>query len=209
MSTLAERIIRLLETNPGLTDREITDSLEGHSAPQQPVNQKCHALKQRGLLARRKRSDDGLIGNYLVGQKGDRTPNQSFEIKPKPAGEHLSEDEVKKYLENWLIGEGWQVQVAWGHSQGVDIKASQGTMKWVIEVKGGGSLQPMRVNYFLGVIGELLQRMDEPDTSYSIAFPDIQQFKGLWERLPALAKQRTKITALFVDRNGKVVHLEK
>jgi hypothetical protein len=65
MSTLAERIIRLLEHNPGLTDREITDSLKGHSEPQQPINQKCHDLENRGILERRMRPD-GLIGNYLA-----------------------------------------------------------------------------------------------------------------------------------------------
>jgi hypothetical protein len=47
MLTLSERIIQLLEHNPGLTDREITDSLNGHSAPQQPINQQCHTLKAR------------------------------------------------------------------------------------------------------------------------------------------------------------------
>jgi hypothetical protein len=65
MSTLAERIVRLLEHNPGLTDREITDSLRGYSEPQQPINQKCHALKNRGVLVRHTRPD-GLIGNYLA-----------------------------------------------------------------------------------------------------------------------------------------------
>jgi hypothetical protein len=34
--------------------------------------------------------------------------------------------------------------------------------RWVIEAKGGGSLNPMRVNYFLAVLGELLQRMSDP-----------------------------------------------
>lgn len=99
------------------------------------------------------------------------------------------------------------MQVAWGHSQGIDIEAYQGTKRWVIEVKGGGSLHPMRVNYFQGALGELLQRMDKPDASYSIAFPDMEQFRRLWERLPALAKNRTEISALFVDKNGNVVHL--
>jgi len=206
MSTLAERIVRLLENNPGLTDREITDSLRSHSEPQQPINQKCHDLEDRGALVRRKRSD-GLIGNYLASQAGDYVAGRRDESDHKSTNDNLSEDDVKRFLEKWLVREGWQVQVAWGHSQGVDIEARQGTKRWVIEVKGGGSLQPMRVNYFLGVLGELLQHMDNPDASYSIAFPDMQQFRRLWERLPALAKNRTGISALFVDKNGNVVRL--
>jgi hypothetical protein len=67
-----------------------------------------------------------------------------------------------------------------------------------------GSLDAMRVNYFLGVLGETLQRMDDPKASYSIALPDRKQFRNLWNRLPVLAKQRTQITALFVSDGGQV-----
>lgn len=206
MITLAERIIKLLEQNPGLTDREITDSLNGHSAPQQPINQKCHALKDRGILVRRNRSD-GLIGNYLMSQAANIISVNKEVIDDKATNDNLSEDEVKHLLEKWLVSKGWQVEVAWGHKQGVDIEARRGNMRWIIEVKGCGSRQPMRVNYFLGGLGELLQRMDKPEVEYSIAFPDMQQFRGLWGRLPSLAKARTGISALFVAASGNVVRL--
>jgi hypothetical protein len=62
----------------------------------------------------------------------------------------------------------------------------------------------MRVNFFLGVLGELLQRMKDPQARYSIAMPDLPQYRGLWERLPTLAKERTRISALFVTAAGDV-----
>ena len=65
----------------------------------------------------------------------------------------------------------------------------------------------MRVNYFLSMLGETLQRMDDPDASYSIAVPDLPQFRGLWARLPALAKSRTQISAIFAGERDEVVHL--
>jgi hypothetical protein len=116
----------------------------------------------------------------------------------------FSEDEVKKVLETWLSARGWSVEIAWAKSRGVDIHARKNDERWIIEVKGGGSLQPMRVNYFLGVLGETLQRMDDPKAAYSIALPDLKQFRNLWSRLPALAKARTQISALFVARDGSV-----
>lgn len=79
--------------------------------------------------------------------------------------------------------------------------------RWIIEAKGQGTLAPMRVNYFLGALGETLQRMDDPEAAYSIAFPDLQQFRNLWSRLPKLARERTKISALFVKHDGGVDHL--
>jgi hypothetical protein len=62
----------------------------------------------------------------------------------------------------------------------------------------------MRVNYFLSIIGELLQRMDDPVARYSIALPNIEQFRNLCARLPELAKQRTTIDAIFVSEDGKI-----
>ncbi len=62
----------------------------------------------------------------------------------------------------------------------------------------------MRNNYFLSVLGEILQRMEDPHVKYSIAFPDMEKYRRLWKELPNLAKERTKITALFVTDQGKI-----
>jgi hypothetical protein len=66
----------------------------------------------------------------------------------------------------------------------------------------------MQNNYFLGVLGELLQRMHDQNASYSIALPDLPKFRRLWNQLPALAKQRTGISALFIDDKGTVTHVK-
>lgn len=119
--------------------------------------------------------------------------------------EALSEDEIKEVLVDWLSNQGWKCHVAWGNRPGIDIEARRAKERWIIEVKGPGSRPPMRVNYFLGILGETLQRMDDPNARYSIALPELPQYRGLWERLPSLAKVRTTITMLFVDSRGNVV----
>ena len=101
----------------------------------------------------------------------------------------------------------WSTEIAWGKARGVAIVAQRDGVRWIIEVKGRGSRPQMRVSYFIGMLGELLQRMSDPDAKYSIAFPDMPQFRGLWSRLPALAKSRTTITALFVDEAGTVAEI--
>ncbi len=116
----------------------------------------------------------------------------------------LSEDGVKRASQLWLEESGWQVSVIWGRGRGIDVIATKDGRRWVIEAKGCGSLDPMRVNYFLAILGELLQRMDDPDARYSIALPDLKQFRRLWQRLPDLVKSRTTISALFVDGSGRV-----
>jgi len=49
--------------------------------------------------------------------------------------------------------------------------------------------------------------MDNESAKYSIALPDVEQFQKLWEKLPAIAKLRTRITVLFVDDEGNVREL--
>lgn len=156
------------------------------------------------VLARRRR-EDGLIGNYLtgvpltVGQSRTKGRDNSVNV--------LSEDEVKKRVVSWLESQGWNTRVAWGRNRGIDIEALKGEERWLIEAKGCGSLAPMRVNYFLAILGETLQRMDDPRARYSIALPDMPQFRGLWDRLPQLAKKRTHINALFVCEDGQITFM--
>ena len=205
MSTsLSDRILRLVSSSPGLTDREITDELCGAGAPPQSVNSTCRRLAGTGKLVRRPRRD-GLTGNYRgKGQVLVQHSSPSAKQPPPDNKDALSEDAIKQVLDTFLGAAGWSTQIAWGRTRGVDIEARRGTERWLIEVKDRGSLSAMRVNYFLGMLGELLQRMDDPNAKYAIAMPDLQQFRRLWERLPALAKQRTAISAIFVDDAGNV-----
>ena len=105
--------------------------------------------------------------------------------------------------------DGWDPAVAWGNTRGIDIDARRHFERWIIEVKGPGSRQPMRVNYFISVLGETLQRMDDDCANYSIALPDLPQYRGLWERFPDLAKFRTKISAIFVSNDGTIEVVER
>jgi hypothetical protein len=116
----------------------------------------------------------------------------------------LSEDEVKKLVLKHLESGGWTAETAWGKQHGIDIDARRGKERWIIEAKGCGSRAPMRVNYFLSALGELLQRMDDKAAKYSIAVPDMEAYTALWSKLPEPAKKRTGISCLFVNANGTV-----
>ncbi|WP_249281068.1 hypothetical protein [Paenibacillus sp. 7516] len=116
----------------------------------------------------------------------------------------FKEDNLKQILKDYLHEDGWETQIAWGRTPGIDINAVRGTERWIIEVKGLGSLSAMNVNCFLGVLAETVQRMDDPNVKYSIALPDVRQFRNLWGRLPLLAKKRTGITAIFIDEQGSI-----
>jgi hypothetical protein len=201
MSTLAQQILEAVQKQPGITDRWLAEALFGPGTPQQRVNGECRRMVAQGLIDRNIRPD-GLIGNYCSGKEIDPPPTPASPALVNETA--FSEDQLKTVLQRWLEAQGWVVEIAWAKTRGIDLHARRGEERWVIEAKGSGSLDAMRVNYFLGVLGATLQRMDDPKAGYSIALPDVKQFRNLWARLPALAKQRTKITALFVQGDGLV-----
>ena len=99
----------------------------------------------------------------------DAPEPQRYLVMENGQSEIPSEDKVKRSLKAWLEASGWEVSVIWGRAHGIDLEAKRNGQRWIIEAKGCGSRNPMRVNYFLGILGELLQRMDDPDVRYSIA----------------------------------------
>ena len=112
----------------------------------------------------------------------------------------LGEDQVKQGAKEFLEQSGFRVTVAWGHERGVDISAVSDTEILLLEAKGSAQNPPQQVNYFLGALGELLQRMTDPRAAYGLALPDNVQYRGLVDRLPALVWERLKFTALLVSK---------
>jgi len=190
-----------LKIAPRQAVQQITSSLGKHF-PFKREQRQCTRCKNMKLSigSQSERSSSTSEMMPLIDHNSTSAPSPL----PKIPDSIFSEDQVKKALERWLSAQGWSLEIAWAKARGIDIHAKRNNERWIIEAKGGGSLQPMRVNYFLGVLGETLQRMDDPDAAYSIALPDVKQFRGLWSRLPKLAKERTRITALFVSENGDV-----
>ncbi len=201
-----DRVFFLIGENPGLTDREITDRLLGKMARPQSVNQASHSLVSKGLV-RRCRRPDGKFGSYAVGTLAEPPSGiggEEFFPDVKIAVANMSEDEVKRNVRKWLEKDGWIVTVEERTARGPDIEAKRGKDRWVIEAKGSGSRNPTRKNYFLVALGEALLRMENPELLYSIALPEMREFRRLWMKLPEFAKSRLGITALFVRADGHV-----
>lgn len=118
--------------------------------------------------------------------------------------DYLTENKIKTILRKYLISQGWHAEITQRINNSLDIEATRGDERWIIEVSGLGTPTPDFINSFVSILGELLQRIDDSSSKYSVAFPDTRPFRRLWERLPALAKDRTGITALFVSQAGAV-----
>ena len=198
-----EKIMDYVNKHPGATDREMRTSFK---TTNQTINTTCRNLANKGLLVRINNPEKGgLIGNYPTGKEPQVKPTIS---KRALEDDSLQEEDIKHILTEKLVSEGWNVKTAWGNTPGVDIEAKRGEERWLIEIKGPGSRNEMRNNYFIGILGEMLQRMDDPVARYSICFPDIEKYRRLWNELPSLAKKRTTIDILFVDKDGRIENLK-
>ena len=204
MTSHRERILDFLGRFPGRDDDELAAALK--IAPRQTVNMVCRKLCQEGFL-RRQRGPRGKLVNFLVYQASLSSPAVAEPKTAAAPSQGLTEDQVKTFLANMLKQAGWSVQVAWGRARGIDITAIRGDERWIFECKGTGSSAPMQNNYFLGAIGELLQRMDNNRAKHSVAFPDVPKFRRLWSELPTKVKHKLHLTVLFVTTDGSVQEL--
>lgn len=152
---------------------------------------------------------EGYVGRF-PGKKGkfvtaltSKALTRLYQHRPDadpPTGERLSEDQVKRAVATHLESGGWTVQVAWGRTPGIDIEARRRGERLVIEAKGEAGLQPQQHNYFVGALGELVQRLDEPNARYGLALPNHRQYHGLVDRLPDEAKKRLNFIVFWVER---------
>ena len=73
------------------------------------------------------------------------------------------------------------VDDAWDRGRGIDIEARPGGGRYAIEAKAEtGTSGAQQENYFLGMLGELLQRIDDEDAHYGIAArqPSVSRPRG-------------------------------
>lgn len=119
----------------------------------------------------------------------------------------MTEATAKKHLKNCLKSDEWKTDIKSGTQYGIDIRATKKKRVWIIEVKGSVQSRTQNVNYFLAVLGEILQRMKRKNYKYSIALSNIKQYKNLWGKLPRVAKSRLHLSVLFISNNGEIVQL--
>lgn len=128
-------------------------------------------------------------GRYVLAEAVGE-PDVIQAAPPPPAGRptrrigasQLGEDQVKQGAKEFLEEAGFRVNIAWGHERGVDITAVSSMEILRLEAKGSAQNPPQQVNYFLGALGELLQRMTDPSAAYGLALPDNAQYRGLVSR---------------------------
>lgn len=164
VASLADRILELLGTGGELDDDELAARL---GVIRQHVNQVSRRLERQGLIVRQQ----GWRGK-IVNRRTNAPAPEPRPPRSASTGDLITEDEVKQAMKEHLEVKGYRVDVRWGKERGIDIVADGPDGRLIIEAKGDAPTPQMQGNYFLGALGELLQRMSDPDATYGIALPD-------------------------------------
>lgn len=199
MATIADRILDAIRYAP--LDDDVLAKRLGISQ-RQSVNQVARRLEREGLVTRYT-GPDGKIVNALADGVSLSAPRHENPPVNIVGGQPITEDEVKEAVREHLAAQGFQVRVAWGRSPGIDIEAVHPDgRRYVIEAKAEkGVTGPQQHNYFVGMLGELVQRMSDPHARYGIALPENSQYRGLVGRLPAEARERLGLVVFWVRRS--------
>lgn len=194
MALLADRILEAIRYSP--LDDDVLAVRLGVSS-RQAVNQTARRLEREGLLRRRTGPGGKIVNEWVDAESVGAT---GYPSAPEPPRPFLSEDEVKEAVRRWLTSQGFTVSVAMGHERGIDIDARHPDgRRWIIEAKAEVASDQQQGNYFLGALGELLQRMDDQNAVYALALPSNRRYRSLVRRLPSLAKRRLGLVVIWVD----------
>lgn len=161
MSTLGDRIRDAVRYSP--LDDDVLAARLGASS-RQAINQTARKLAAQGLLRRRAGPDGKIVNEWL--DSLNATPSGQPTKVLLSASTLLSEDEVKEAVRKWLVGQEFQVVVAMGRERGIDLDARHPDgRRWIIEAKGAVTSAQQQGSYFLGALGEPIQRMSDPDAT--------------------------------------------
>ena len=220
MPTNEERILAYLQEHPeGASDRTLHEELG--ISPYQQVNQICNRLAAQGRITRMNdparnvwinrppaagarpvahtapvQAPPPAVGDVRARLVPLRDTKEAAAFA-YPAAIGLAEDWIKAALRAALTADAWAVEVAWGRVRGIDLTATRGDEQLIVEAKGEGSLDPMYNNYFLGALGELLQRMEGPQARYGLAFPAHRKFVRLAAELSPWVRARLQLWFYF------------
>jgi hypothetical protein len=83
----------------------------------------------------------------------------------------------------------------------LDVHAKRGGEEWKIECKGKTSQIGLDFNTGLG---QIFKKMDDENTNYALAMPDIPSFRKQASQVPERVRKILKLHWIWVKENGEI-----
>ena len=108
-------------------------------------------------------------------------------------------EDLNNLLKIWLDENGYTFS-----EEKNELVASNGERKWIIQVQG---VKRGRKQTLPNKISELITRIDDGETYYSIAFNDTNLTRRQWNEISKVVKDQLKLSVLLADKQGKILEI--
>ena len=128
-------------------------------------------------------------------------PSKTYEEKlaSKKAKMKRNTEDLNNLLKIWLDENGYTFS-----EEKNELVASNGERKWIIQVQG---VKRGRKQTLPNKISELITRIDDGETYYSIAFNDTNLTRRQWNEISKVVKDQLKLSVLLADKQGKILEI--
>lgn len=151
------------------------------------------------LVIRYSLNDLDRIQRFPNKKRGRPSKTMEEKMASKKAKMKRNTEDLNNILKVWLDEKGYTYSEVKN-----DLIASNGERKWIIHVQG---VKRGRKQTLPNKISELITRMEDDDTYYSMAFNDTNLTRRQWNEISKVVKDQLKLSVLLADKQGNIFEL--
>lgn len=132
-------------------------------------------------------------------KRGRPSKTMEEKIAAKKAKMKRNTEDLNNILKVWLDEKGYTYSEVKN-----DLIASNGERKWIINVQG---VKRGRKQTLPNKISELITRIEDDNTYYSMAFNDTNLTRRQWNEISKVVKDQLKLSVILADKQGNIFEL--
>ncbi len=132
-------------------------------------------------------------------KRGRPAKSEEEKLAARKAKMKRNTEDLCNLIKSWLFEHGWE------YIENKDyIEAHNGKDRWLINVQGikRGRKQTLPVK-----LSEVIKKMDDSSTHYSIAFNDSISYRRQWNEIPSSVKERLNMSVILADKKGNIIEI--
>ncbi|MGN1344290.1 MAG: AT hook domain-containing protein [Traorella sp.] len=151
------------------------------------------------LIIRYKLNDLNREQRFPNKKRGRPSKSDEEKLASKKAKMKRNTEDLNNILKLWLIEQGYTF-----NEEKNELIASNQDRKWIINVQG---VKRGRKQSLPNKISELITKIEDSDTYYSIAFNDTTLTRKQWSEISNVVKEQLKLSVLLADKQGNILEL--
>lgn len=132
-------------------------------------------------------------------KRGRPCISEEQKLATKRKKRKCNSEDLSKLITRWLQDKGFVYE-----SEKEYIKAHTDEGKWVINIQG---IKRGRKQTLPNKLSEVLKRMVDDQTRYSIAFNDSISYRRQWNEIPSKVKEKLNMSIILADKKGNIHEL--